>query len=460
MSAVFNPINVTVTNRFNGAAYAIVYNDYISKYDVYFICKYNTENIETSFWTESAAENYINAANSQVVEEDKCILRPITLLPYSSFFKNQCMNIDSSVIAKDVLTHYGAELSENEFSVYSDKSNSIWESYRYLRGDLDFSKNISVKAILTPDKETSYSNIFSNSGITSDIFNTGVVVNLHVQRWRALTTLSPQDLGLSTNDKVQKELMSLGNKILLPKSTLSELDSIENSARQNLAKHSIHVPWGYFVPDHLFESWNKKNTEIKEQYLSTGSDIVNCLDDLYKEVITSYKKYAATAYSTYSKDSSEMSDEWETNYITAIKSKFPHRDNVKDSFKYSCTFLQIPNNLINPTLKQIVTTNEGLTPYSFYNKLMNSVIQETKDELSDVVTSLVSAKLTKKGKIHEKTLNRVRAIEETFLSKIYPNDKSKKVASIKNTLNLLLDNTSVCNIQELSNRIEACLITL
>lgn len=450
------------TFLFLAPAHTVVYNPSTKKYDLYYIDSNYKETFISDFYTDSSAERYAVELAKKVkcFDNTEAPFLPLCLLPQTSLYNTTTF---SAINIANVILEYNMgnpDITFEDLSIYTTATlqENIWKEYRALLGYIDVENNTST-AILTPDNSYDYSKIFSKD-ISEDIFKTGIVVNLHIQRWRATTTLSPQDLGLPNNDKVQKELMSLGNKILLPKATLAELDSIENAGRANLIKHSIQVPWGYFIPDHLFESWNTKDTEIKEKYLQTGQNLVQSLDILYKEVLASYKSYAPVAYNTFSKDNSDMSLEWESNYINAIKSKFPSPESVSNSFKYSCTFLQIPSSLINPTLQKIVTTNDGLTPFNFYNKLLNSIINEVKTELSEIVFSLGSAKLTKDGKIHGKTLIRVRNTEKLFLSKVYPNDSSKKVILIKKSLNFIVNTSSINSITEYSDCIKTCLESL
>jgi len=77
----------------------------------------------------------------------------------------------------------------------------------------------------------------------------GVIVELHVRRWRAKSRLTLDDLGLPATDAADySDLMKLGEKSLLPSKYIKKADNIESQARQLLDSCSYETFWGRFMP--------------------------------------------------------------------------------------------------------------------------------------------------------------------------------------------------------------------
>jgi len=68
----------------------------------------------------------------------------------------------------------------------------------------------------------------------------GIIVKLHVRRWRAKSRLNLTDLGLpSETDDTIGDLLNLGDKRLLPKDLGSRLEAIESAGRKCLERHGF-----------------------------------------------------------------------------------------------------------------------------------------------------------------------------------------------------------------------------
>ena len=80
----------------------------------------------------------------------------------------------------------------------------------------------------------------------------GIVIQLHIRRWRARAKLTFADLGLPVKDKRERaafaDLLNLGEKRLLPARYIKALDSIDSGARKCLDRYSYATFWGRFVP--------------------------------------------------------------------------------------------------------------------------------------------------------------------------------------------------------------------
>ena len=90
----------------------------------------------------------------------------------------------------------------------------------------------------------------------------GVLVRLHIGRWRAKTSLRWRDLGFEPvsreEEKALDELVEPGFKRLLPKKVMQRLAAIEAKARAHLEKHAFRTYWGFFVPVTAWAEWRAK----------------------------------------------------------------------------------------------------------------------------------------------------------------------------------------------------------
>ena len=94
----------------------------------------------------------------------------------------------------------------------------------------------------------------------------GVLVILHIGRWRARHKLDPEDLGLDprTSDAIFRSI-ELGHKLLLPRATLDQLSRLESKGRANLARHSLDTRIGSFVPADGFPKFRETHEQLRAQ---------------------------------------------------------------------------------------------------------------------------------------------------------------------------------------------------
>jgi hypothetical protein len=127
----------------------------------------------------------------------------------------------------------------------------------------------------------------------------GVLVSLHIGRWRAKSRLTWHDLGIELDEKADQELqeiVDLGHKKLLPASVLKELDSIDSAARKWLEKKAFRTYWGFFVPITAYEEWKQGNEEQKERYFAARDRLVEEYDQVIDELLRGYRLAARGTY--------------------------------------------------------------------------------------------------------------------------------------------------------------------
>lgn len=127
----------------------------------------------------------------------------------------------------------------------------------------------------------------------------GVLVSLHIGRWRAKSRLTWRDLGIEIDEASEKdlsELLDLGHKKLLPASVLKELDSIDSAARKWLDKKSFRTYWGSFVPVTAYDEWKAGNEEQRLRYFAARDRLVEDYDQIVDSLHYGYRLAARSAY--------------------------------------------------------------------------------------------------------------------------------------------------------------------
>ena len=175
----------------------------------------------------------------------------------------------------------------------------------------------------------------------------GIIVRLHISRWRAVAPLKYDELGIAFSDSdavdFMKKYISLGHEKLLPPSVMWEISNLERKARTCLRNHSFDTNWGKFIPYASFLNWKEENDAIKEEFYEFSRRMGVNYDDIIREVQAQYRKMGEDVWKRlYPKDTKPPSESFLTNFVTKITDKIPAREEIVSSFKYSETYFNIP----------------------------------------------------------------------------------------------------------------------
>lgn len=177
--------------------------------------------------------------------------------------------------------------------------------------------------------------------------NSGVVVDLHIRRWRGVTRLSLEDLGLDKDEseKVVDELIRLGDKFLMPPAIVRELNSIDTGARKCLERYGYRLIWGRFLPAASYLSWKEENDKFVFRYYSIRDRIVEFYDEYRLQMIENYAKAARAAYHRAAKISGlseAVEDVFVERFVDRVIGLIPSRDQIRDSFSFEVELSFIP----------------------------------------------------------------------------------------------------------------------
>lgn len=274
----------------------------------------------------------------------------------------------------------------------------------------------------------------------------GVVVNLHIRRWRASVQLELNDLGLIRGDaeeqKAIDELMKLGQKFLLPAEILKKLNSIDSGARQLVKKYSYETHWGSFMPAASYLIWKDANKKFVDQYYAVRDEINNCWIDIRNEIISGYAIAARRAFRRLTKLNPDIHDQvWKEDifvdeFVNRIISSIPNKDEVYDSFGFEIdlSFIPLPS-LLAEDLKQAelskLEVEKEQQQAALEYRMKMDVFNNARDQKNELVNSFMSNIM---GQLRSTTYNAVLDV----LSSIKKNGElhPRSVSQLKN----LVDN--------------------
>lgn len=130
---------------------------------------------------------------------------------------------------------------------------------------------------------------------TFSLFDVGCLVNLRIKTWSARKMVNRNDLiavGYDP-DKLPKEIVNLGRKLLVPRSEIQSLTQIEQRARKALEKWS--VPFGiasaHFIPIKMLPTVECQIKELKEEFFKRVDSFITRFDDLVTKVRDSHPDF-------------------------------------------------------------------------------------------------------------------------------------------------------------------------
>ena len=179
----------------------------------------------------------------------------------------------------------------------------------------------------------------------------GVLVQLHIGRWRGKTRLTWSDLGIDLDEEEDESLQSiidLGHKKLLPAELLKELDGIDSAARKWLAKKAFRTHWGYFVPVSIYADWKARHEEYRADYFAARDRLLQNYGQIIGEVINGYRLHANRAYNRLMAVSPEALAHFKDQkcfvdaFIESVRRNIWQPMEIESSFRFDVELNYIP----------------------------------------------------------------------------------------------------------------------
>lgn len=234
-----------------------------------------------------------------------------------------------------------------------------------------------------------------------DFMKDGVIVSLHVGRFRGVTTLTNDDLGLPR--ETHGRLIELGNKKLLPPTIADKLQSLEVAARNYIRNRSITTGWGQFVPVTAFDGVMNELRKRRDEYMALGQTLVSTYDTWVPALLDEYRREAESAYRrarAFSRDGwsnlryTPSEEEFVGYYLDTIRSRIPTRQAIAQSFMFDIelSYIPLPSILAKDYEKaqEIKVEGERARRLAAMNAAVVREAQEQKEKLvDDFLTAIV-----------------------------------------------------------------------
>lgn len=182
----------------------------------------------------------------------------------------------------------------------------------------------------------------------------GVIVEVHVSRWRGKTSLSLDDIGVPTNGEqaLYDSLLTLGTKNLMPLEDIKRLHSLENRARQAPLKHGIRTHYGAFIPAEAYPDFKNEIEEIRAEYEAARDDLCARYPVWTAQLVDQYAEAARVAFRrrhalrNLDHDYRHLpEDEFVDAFVERIKLEIPVAEAIRDSFSldYDLSYIPLPS---------------------------------------------------------------------------------------------------------------------
>lgn len=285
----------------------------------------------------------------------------------------------------------------------------------------------------------------------------GVIIKLHIRRWRAKARLDLDDLGLhDTSPSEADELIQLGEKYLMPQRIIRELDSIETSARANIEKYSFETYWGRFIPAKAYQSWKAENEIWKARYFALRDRIEEEYYSNQTELLTAYRKTAALAYQRMKALTPDKMSNYElldqeyfiNRFIDKISRLIPNRYEIYKSFGYEeeLNYIPLPYMIEEEQIALELARSEAQTILAA-DKAKRAGIEQAIETKSVMEMDILKATMDKKAELIDGFLTDIQSQIRSLI-----NEATMGVlASIKRNGNL--QPRSIVQLQTLINNI-------
>jgi hypothetical protein len=214
----------------------------------------------------------------------------------------------------------------------------------------------------------------------------GVLVTLHIGRWRARHKLDPEDLGLDprTSGAIFRSI-ELGHKLLLPRATLDRLARLESKGRANLARHSLDTRIGSFVPADGFAKFRETHEQLKAQYLALRDHLAEMAPALKADAA---ERFAQAAREVHRRVATEIGrDEFVERYVQRALAGWPEAQEMHRSFRfdYEVSYVPLSSELASEQARQAEIQQD----LALRTELQRHLAERRRREIDDFLTGIV-----------------------------------------------------------------------
>lgn len=285
-----------------------------------------------------------------------------------------------------------------------------------------------------------------------ELLKEGVVVKVHMGRWRARTSLGFDDLGLHLNGeaKLYDDLIVLGSKLLLDKETEKALVSIESQARQTPGKYGFETSFGVFIPATAYQPFMAEMEALKARWFERADYLAANYASVIEPHLDKFSEAARVAYRRANRLQAGIDldyrylpeDQYVDRFMTRIRSLIPTPDSIRRSFTFEVelTFVPLPSMIAADEAEadrvrvEAIMDREALEGerkrQAMIDAMNEDVLRQAREQKEKLVTGFVAdvagqlrslvyealsdvqRSLDRNGKLHSRSVVQVRNLVE------------------------------------------------
>jgi hypothetical protein len=196
-------------------------------------------------------------------------------------------------------------------------------------------KEVSAKLGVTEEKIKTYRHAYV--GMAAQM---GVFTKKHVGRYRGMTALTDDDLGIKLTEQ-EKKWVKLGNQLLLPPDTLKKLDHVEGQGRSNVDKHALVLLMGSWIPVTAWDSFKKGDEALKKEFFEIRDEIVRDYPSLMAQVKKAVMERAREVYERLP-NKPAVREVWLNAFVQRVVSRADTAEQIYASFTWETELEWLP----------------------------------------------------------------------------------------------------------------------
>lgn len=197
-------------------------------------------------------------------------------------------------------------------------------------------------ADLSPRKQQILSHLLGRYQGVGELRRSIVCVRLHIRRCRFVTRFDLEDLGITVEDETVRntldQLMIFGEKRLLPKAYMTQLNRLESGARYALKERAFRTEMGTFVPYTTYSSCKQELDQFKGQYFALRDELLRDYQLIKRQTLSEYDVIGRDAYQRICASRPELLVEspetFVANYCNRIGAQIPTPEKIRASFDF------------------------------------------------------------------------------------------------------------------------------
>ena len=181
----------------------------------------------------------------------------------------------------------------------------------------------------------------------------GAFLDLHVSRTRFKTTLTYEELGLTSSspeeERARRRVVKLGTRYTIPRDLADEADKIDHAARRLMPTYCYRTQFGWFIyageDGARYKDWKQAMEKVREDYFALRDRIYDSWPELQAQVREDYRVMCQENYARLANAKLQPTEplaEWVAARVEDMLKGQPDREDVRRSFDLTWDIKMVP----------------------------------------------------------------------------------------------------------------------